>query len=219
MSPTPEPAATKRDSLALMFTVGVLAAMITTLAYVYFVVLPRQDDPQSVEFHFRNPLLNARRGDHVLFVNPTQPGLEACIVVLDDALVLRPHKGPDQIGPVRDLKRQPAYLACAIRPVRADEGGCPKSRPTDDVVLYGLNAFGMQVDHKVAVQSVQPQRQKWGDREVVVYKVALEGYGPNIGRYTTYLTEGAPVAGLIYMQTLSPSGEVRKYTFRELLVN
>lgn len=205
--------------LPVVFTLCVLAAMVTTLAYVRFVLLPAQQPSTSVEFHLTNPLLDARVGDRVLFVNPMQPGVEACIVVREPGLVLRPHKGPDRVGTVRDLKRQPAYLACSLREVRPNEGGCGGADTEMEVVLYGANFFGMQVDHKVAVQSIQPRIQKWGDREIVVYKVALQGYGPNNSRYTTYLSEDAAVSGLIYMQRLTPTGVVQKYTFREMLVN
>ena len=204
----------------LVFTLCVLAAMITTLAYVRFVLLPKQRQPGTVEFRLRNPLLDARVGDRVLFVNPMQPGVEACIVVREPGLVLRPHKGPDRVGAVRDLKRQPAYLACSLREVRSkEEGGCGGADTEMEVILYGMNAFGMQVDLKVAVQSIQPQVQKWGDREVVVYKVALQGYGPNNSRYTTFLSEDAPVSGLIFMQRLTPTGRIEKFTYREMLLN
>ena len=203
---------------SLVFTLSVLAAMITTLAYVRFVLLPKQQHPEQIEFRLRNPIFDAQVGDRVLLVNPAQPGVEACVVVREPGLVLRPHDGPNQIGDLNFLRDHPAYLACSLLEVDSEAGGCNASAEIE-TVLYGLNAFGLQVDTKVAVQSIQPRIQKWGDREVVVYKVALQEYGAGNSRYTTWLSEDAPVAGLILMQRLTPTGVVQKFTFRELLVN
>lgn len=181
------------------FTVGVLIAMALVLGYVRFMLLPEQDRGEPVTFDFVNPMLDAVPGEKVLVRGRDDPGLESCVVVRKEAVVVRPHRGADRIGSLRDLRQQMPFLACSLRPVEAGGKGCGGTEKEQDVILYGLSKFGMPVDSEVRVLSIKPSLMQWRDRELVVYEVNFERYGPLAGIWTTYLAREAPVAGLVKM--------------------
>jgi len=195
------------------FTVFALLVMAVVLAGVRFVLLPQRDRPEPLPFHFENPMLDARPGERVLFFPQDQPTRQSCSVVQDPGLVLRPHKGADEIGHNRGLRTGLPYLACSIHDAHRGAATCG-TRTTGDVV-YALNYFGMPADTQVRVDSIRPRWMKWGERELPVYEVVFQRYGALGGRWTTYLAHEAPVAGLVKWTSLLPSQTIVVY--REII--
>jgi hypothetical protein len=185
-----------------VFTVLVLAAMAAALGFVRFHVLPQQEDPEPLAFAWVNPMLDARPGEKAVFFRKENPGQVSCSVVRPEGVVLRPHDGPDRIGPHGDLRQALPYLPCSIREGRRAGASC--DGPESDTVLYALNYFGMPGDTYVRVDSIRPRWMSWGGRDLVVYEVVFERYGALGGRWTTYLSEAAPVAGLVKWTSLLP---------------
>ena len=206
-------ATTAVGRLGERFTVGALLVMAIALAYVRFVLLPQQDDPEPLAFRFENPMLDARPGERVLFFSLDQPANQSCAVVQAPGLVLRPHAGPEKIGTRDGLRTALPYLACGIHDANRGEGVCG-GRQTD-VVLYALNYFGMPADTQVRVDSIRPRWMKWGQRELVLYEVVFERYGALGGLWTTYLAREAPVTGLVKWTSLLPHQTIVLY--REIL--
>lgn len=184
------------------FTVGVLLVMVVALAYVRFVLLPSQDAPEPLAFRFENPMLDARPGERVLFLDTQYPTSQSCAVVLDPGLVLRPHGGPDTLGREKDLRTSLPYLACSIHDAHRGKDTCGAKQT--GIVLYALNYFGMPTDTKVRVDSIRPSWMKWGERELPVYQVVFQRYGALGGLWTTYLAHEAPVTGLVKWTSLLP---------------
>ncbi len=184
------------------FTVIALGIMALALGYVRFVLLPQQDRPEPLAFHFENPMLDARPGERALFFDLSRPTSKSCSVVMESGLVLRPRKGPERIGGERNLRTAAPYLACSIHDAHRGKETC-SARSTQEV-LYGLNRFGMPASTKVRVDSIRPRWMKWGEREMPVYRVEFQRYGQLGGRWTTFLAHEAPVAGLVKWTTLLP---------------
>ena len=195
------------------FTLIVLAAMTVVLVYVRVEVLPSQGSVGPVEFEFENPMLDAQPGERVILYPYDHPANQQCTVVRPEGVVLRSRKGPERIGAYTKLRQGLAYLACSIQKTQHTGDVCG-GKKTDDV-LYGLNNFGMPVDTKVRVDSIRPQWMKWGERELVVYMVVFQRYGQLGGRWTTFISSDAPVAGLVkYSAILPQKSEVH---FREIV--
>ena len=211
--PEPTPPAGLRGRFGERFTVIVLAAMAAALAYVYFGLLPTQETGEALAFEFVNPMLDAQPGEKVLFYAVDYPARRSCSVVRPEGVVLRPHQGPERLGSQTGLRTELPYLACSIRTARGGSDTCGGAA-TDDV-LYALNYFGMPSDTDVRVDSIRPRWMKWEERELVVYEVVFERYGALGGRWTTYLAEAAPVAGLVKWTSLLPHQTVVVY--REVL--
>ncbi|MDJ0522631.1 MAG: hypothetical protein QNJ90_11240 [Planctomycetota bacterium] len=184
------------------FTLGVLLVMTVVLGYVRFVLLPQQDKPEPLAFRFENPMLDARPDERVLFFRVDEPTAQSCSIVLDPGLTLRPHKGPERLGANKDLRTSLPYLACSVHMANTGKETCG-GRSTG-TVLYALNYFGMPADTQVRVDSIRPRWMKWGERELPVYEVVMERYGALGGRWTTYLAQEAPVAGLVKWTCLLP---------------
>jgi hypothetical protein len=195
----PAPAAA---GLGERFTVVVLAAIAAALGAVRLYVLPKQRTPEPLAFAFENPMLDAQDGERVLYHTRDNPTIQSCSVVRENGLVLRPNRGVDQIGRLTGLRRALPYLACSVHEVRRGRAAC--GGPASDTVLYALNFFGMPHDTKVRVDSIRPRWMKWGERELAVYEVVFERFGTYEGRWTTYLTPEAPVAGLVKWTSLLP---------------
>ena len=199
-----------------LLAVGVLVTMIVALSYVRFVLLPSQARPDELVFDFRNPMLDAVPGEQVLQGRADDPSQEYCIVVRPEGVVTRSHEGPERIGLQRDLRRTPGYLACSVRDVDRQRGGCGGPEAERDVLLYGLNTFGMPIDANVVVQTLTPQRLRWGERTVEVYRATFQRYGLQAAAWSTWLTNEAPVTGAV--QTEAVQGERSdRSIFREVL--
>ena len=195
------------------FTVGVLLVMAVALAGVRFVLLPQQDNPEPLAFHFENPMLDAVAGERVQFFSLDKPTSQSCSVVMEDGLTLRPHAGPERLGEHGNLRTSLPYLASAIHDAARGANVCGGRQK--GIVLYALNYFGMPADTQVRVDSIRPRWMKWGERELPVYEVVLERYGALGGRWTTYVATEAPVAGLVKWTSLLPHQTVVLY--REVL--
>lgn len=200
---------TTARALGERFTVGVLLVMAVVLGYVRFVLLPQQDTPEPLAFHFENPMLDARPGERVLFYSTKDPTNQSCAVVLESGLTIRPHAGPERLGESKNLRTALPYLACSIHDAHRGEGVCG-GRSTG-TVLYALNYFGMPADTRVRVDSIRPRWMKWGERELPVYEVVMERYGSLGGRWTTYLAQESPVTGLVKWTSLLPHKTVVVY--------
>lgn len=185
------------------FTVAVLAAIAAALGYVYFLLLPRQETPPPPAFAFENPMLDARPGERALFFSRSHPHVRSCSVVRAEGVVLRPRRGPERIAEFSDLHQALPYLPCSIRDERGGDAACG-GRVTN-TVLYALNYFGMPADTEVRVESIRPRIMRWGEREVTVYEVIFERYGPLGGLWTTYVSKEAPVTGLVKWMSLLPN--------------
>jgi hypothetical protein len=201
-----------RGRFGELFTVAVLAAMVVALAYVRFHLLPAQHETRPVAFDFENPMLDARPGEKVLFWSPEYPAQRTCSEVRPEGVVLRPHQGPDRIGNHTGLRTGLPYLPCSIHTARRGPDTC--GGPSTGNVIYALNYFGMPADTDVRVDSIRPRWMRWEERDLVVYEVVLERYGVLGGRWTTYLSKEAPVAGLVKWTSLLPRQSVVVY--REL---
>lgn len=206
-----------RERASGLFAVGALVAMALTLAYVRFVILPAQASAEPLGFSFRNPMLDAVPGERVLQRSEDDPSHEQCVVVRAEGVVLRPYRGPERIRQLSDLRHQPAYLACSMRDVEGPHGGCGGEEAERDVILYGLNHFGMPVDANTVAQSLMPERVRWGDRTVTVLRVALQRYGLQAAAWSTWLAHEAPVTGAVRMETLRSEGRTAGLVFREVL--
>jgi hypothetical protein len=191
-----------RSRFGERFTLIVLLAMTVSLGYLRFVVFPKQENPEALAFEFVNPMLDARPGERVLFTSAENLTVHTCSVVRPEGVVLRPAKGPERIGQHEGLRQRLPFLACSIRGAQRAVDVCGGSEV--DTVLYALNYFGMPADTKVRVDWIRPRWMKWGERNLVVYEVVFERYCSLGGRWTTYLSDEAPVAGLVKWSTLLP---------------
>ncbi|MDF1702296.1 MAG: hypothetical protein P1V36_14175 [Planctomycetota bacterium] len=185
------------------FAVVALLAMGIALAYVRFGLLPAQEQGDTLEFAFENPMLDARPGERVLFFQPDYPANRSCTVVRPEGVVLRPHKGSDQIAEHTSLRAGLPYLACDIHNVQRGPDTC--GGQLSGTVLYALNYFGMPLDTQVRVDSIRPRWMRWEERELAVYEIVFERYGSLGGRWTTYLAREAPVTGLVKWTSLLPN--------------
>lgn len=199
-----------------LLAVGVLTAMIIALSYVRFVLVPSQQQPEALAFDFRNPLLDAVPGERILQASGQDASQEICVVVRPEGVVTRPHDGPERIGLQRDLRHAPAYLACSLRAVDRRRGGCGGAETEREVVLYGLNGFGMPMDTNVVVQTLQPMRVLWGDRTIDVYRATFQRYGLQAAAWATWITHDVPVTGAVRTEVIQ--GEhTASSVFREVL--
>jgi hypothetical protein len=199
-----------------VLAVGVLLTMLVALSYVRFVLLPSQVRPEPLEFDWRNPMLDAVPGEMVLQGREDDPTQELCIVVRPEGVVTRTHTGPERIGMLGQLRHSPGYLACSVRDVDRRRGGCGGVEAERDVVLYGLNGFGMAIDTNVVVQTLMPQRVRWGERTVVVYTATFQRYGLQAAAWSTWLTNEAPVTGAVRTEAVQGTRTDRS-VFREVL--
>lgn len=199
-----------------ILAVGVLLTMLVALSYVRFVLLPSQLHPDPLVFDFRNPMLDAVPGEMVLQGREDDRSQEFCIVVREEGAVTRTHAGPERIGLQRDLRHTPGYLACSVRDVDRSRGGCGGPEAERDVVLYGLNGFGMPIDANVVVQTLMPQRVRWGERTVEVYTATFQRYGLQAAAWSTWLTNEAPVTGAVRTEAVQGTRTDRS-VFREVL--
>jgi hypothetical protein len=195
------------------FTVLVLAAIAAVLGYVYFFLLPRQENPPPPAFAFENPMLDARPGERVLLFKRSRPHARTCSVVRPEGVVLRPHRGPAQIGEFENLRRALPYLPCTFHEERG--GAAPCEGKVAGEVLYALNYFGMPHDTNVRVVQIRPRTMRWSERELTVYEVIFERHDALGGQWTTYVSVDAPVAGLVKYSYLLPAHEEVHY--REIL--
>jgi len=205
----PTEAQAMRSRLGERFTAMVLAAMAIALGYVRFQVLPAQAEGETLAFAFENPMLDARPGERAVFFQPEYPANRSCSVVREDGLVLRPHKGVEQIAENAGLKTGLPYLACDIRNVQPGPEPCGGS--LSGTVIYALNYFGMPADTQVRVDSIRPRYMRWEERDLVVYEVVFQRYGSLGGRWTTYMAREAPVTGLVKWTSLLPNQTVVIY--------
>ncbi len=199
-----------------LFAVGVLLAMIVALSYVRFVLIPSQTKSDPIGFDFRNPLLDAVPGERILQAAEHDPSQEICVVVRDEGVVTRTRNGPDRIGLQRDLRRSPGYLACSLRDLDRRRGGCGGEEFERDTVLYGLNGFGMPIDSNVVVQTLQPQRIRWADRTIEVYRATFQRYGLQAAAWSTWITQDVPVTGAVRQETVQ-GDRTSASTYREML--
>jgi hypothetical protein len=207
----------RRPLLGEPFLAAVLAAMVGVLLYVRLEVVEGAGRGEAPAFVFENPLLDAHPGERVLFYDRSAPQNLSCMIVREEAVVLRPMEGPDRIGEFDGLKRQLPYLACEFHDLARGERGCAAGTSRAQPVIYALNYFGLPYDSQVRIDSMQPLRVRWGDRDVVVFEIVYERYGILAGTWRTYVTPEAPVAGLVKMTALRSADSTSEWHYQELL--
>ena len=201
MSPATEQPS-RSASLAERVVVLFLVAAVVSLAYVYFEVIPRRAPLEPLPFDVSNPMLDAAIGECVtLDTTPTQGGV-ACLDVRKPGVVLRPRGGPSRLGIYRGLKRQRPYLACAVRypPPGKD---CADAEGREEILLFGLNRFGMPLDMELTLDGITPRWVRKGGRDLFVYEAQLTQYGPAAGAWFVALHPGAPVTGAVLRRHVS----------------
>ncbi len=188
--------ATERIVAAVLLVIALL------LGYVRFVVVPqRQPEAGTPPFDLRNPMLDARVGECVELEDSGHPGETSCSVVIEPGLVVRPTDGPEALPGNTRLRRMPPYLVTAARFPEPGKGGCATSEgKRDEIVLYDLNLFGMPMGIPAEVVQIQPMWKKWQGRVHYTYQVQMLRYGNLAGPWTSWISEDAPVTGVVHRE-------------------
>jgi hypothetical protein len=197
-SPTPRAAAGAAERLVA----AVLVVIALLLGYVRFVVLADRPAAAVPTFDLRNPMLDARVGEcHELEDSSQHPGTVSCVAVHEPGVVLRPAGGPESLGPAYErLRRMPPYLVCAVRYPQGGKGCGPDGGEPDELLLFGLNHFGVPLGISAEVVHVQPVVKRWQGRVHQTYQVQLLRHGALAGPWTVWLSEEAPVTGAVYRE-------------------
>jgi hypothetical protein len=191
-------------------TVIVLLLIAGFLGYLRFVVLPAQAQADGIEFAYENPLLETEPGDCVGGQAALEPGREKCFVVTQR--VERPASGPEHVPGYEDLRRLPAYVVLEMRTV-SDQAGC--GGDVEEVVLRGMNNFGLDPISQVSVQSIRPVWMRYAGREGVLYEVVMIRYDVP-SQYTMYISPEMPVMGLVKQERYTETGPAESAYFREI---
>lgn len=191
-------------------TVIVLLLIAGFLGYLRFVVLPGQAQADDLEFAYENPLLDTEPGDCVGGQAALEPGREKCFVVTQR--VERPASGPDRVPGYEELRRSPAYVVIEMRSV-TDRAGC--GGEVEEIVLRGMNNFGLDPISQVTVQSIRPVWMRYAGREGVLYEVVMTRFDVP-SQYTMYFTPDWPVMGLVKQERFTENGPAESAYFRKI---
>lgn len=199
------------ERLALVFLV--VAAGV--LAYVRFAVVPSRGEAGDDTFDVSNPMLDAEDGQCVEIESTTQPGEVACLEVVAPGVVLRPASGPDTLGDLANLRREPPYLASRLSHPPAGKGCAAMGHARQAFwERFDLNGFGLPSSVPASLQSLRPVWIRRGDRYHFVYEAQMMRYGDHGGIWTHYISPEAPVTGVVFRQHSSTPRRVEDTVFR-----
>jgi hypothetical protein len=212
--PAPVDARAAASTLGERIVVLFLVAAAIALGWIRFKVVPARGAPSAQAFDLRNPMLQARVGDCVEVESTQRPGVSICFRVEEPGLVLRPHLGPDHLGPDRDLKRARPYLVTVLW-FPPEGQGCDVEAPRRQIERFDLNDFGMPSSVEVELASLRPRWVRRGERQYFAYEAVLMRYGPGGGPWITYVAPEAPVTGALFRVNSTPRGDTHWTVFRD----
>jgi hypothetical protein len=192
-------------------TVIVLLLITGFLGYLNFVVIPGQSPPEDLPFEFENPLLAAKPGDCVAGQGSLEPGREKCFIVIER--VERPARGPEHLPGYDELRRMPPYVVLELHDLGDRAEGCGGT--LEEIVLRGLNQFGLDPISQVAVDSIRPVWMSYGGKQDILYEVFLERFDVP-SQYIMYISPDMPVMGLVKQERLTENGPAERAYFREI---